>query len=301
MANPRAFPMDLKRLAAFRSVVQHRSLNGAALALGLTSPAVSIQLKKLETELGAQLFHHRPNKLVLTERGRTFFTEIDSVFETLDRAALNASGQTDQFQGKVTIALSSDLAKVFAPRIAAFIEEHPKVSVTILARASREGMNLVVNGEADGAVGFYRKVPRNIAKTVIASTGLSLFYPHNHPLQRNLRPKLEDIAAHRIIMLRRISTTGRLIDGAFSQRRGGLENVLEAGSCRAAMEFVTLGLGVGIVHGICAATEAYKRVKVVDVSHYFGTTDVALVTRKNAIHSAAQSALMRNLAERLTD
>jgi DNA-binding transcriptional LysR family regulator len=298
MAKALPFPMDLRRLATFRAVAHHGNLQTAAMTLGVTAPALSIQLKKLEAEMGVQLFQHLPNRLVLTERGATFFRELDAIFESLDRATATAIGQVDKFHGKATIALSSDLAKVFAPRIASFIKEHPQVSVTILARASRVGMTTVMKGEADAAIGFYRKVPRNMAKTVIAVTNLSLFYPEGHPLQRRAAPSLRDIAAHRVIMLRRISTTGRLIAGAFTSA-GGVEKVLEAGSCRAAMDFVRLGLGVAVVHGICAAAEPDERSRVVDVSNHFGTTDVALVTRKTAVFSAAQKALIRRLTERL--
>jgi DNA-binding transcriptional LysR family regulator len=101
-------------------------------------------------------------------------------------------------------------------------------------------------------------------------------------------------------MLRRISTTGRLINGAFTGE-GGLLNVLEAGSCRAAMDFVRLGLGVAIIHDICAKAEADGRSRLVDASGHFGTTDVALVARRNTIFSPAQSALIRHLTERLAN
>lgn len=301
MAKADAFSSNFGRLAAFRAVAFHRNLNAAAMSLGLTGPAVSIQVKKLETEMGVALFNHLPNRLVLTERGEAFFKEVDDVFKALDRATATAKGSLDQFQGRATVALSKDIATVFAPSIAAFIKEHPKINISILSRASNVGMNLIVNGEADVAVGFYGKVPRTVAKTVIAKTNLCLFYPAGHPLDRRVTPSLREIAAHRVIMLRQSSTTGRMISAPFTGKKGGIENVLEAGSCSAAMEFAQLGLGIAIVHGICAKAGADDRSRIVDASGHFGITDVAVLTRRNAILTPAQTALIRHLSKRLAD
>src|SRR4051794_11154798 len=137
--------MDLKRVSTFRIVARYESLRRAADLAGLTVPAVSIQIKKLEQELGAKLFEHYPKKLVLTDKGRIFLKETNRLFEAVDRAKASIAGLDDGYVGNLSVALHTDLSKICAPRIAQFIKAHPKLDVTILTRSSREILELVEN------------------------------------------------------------------------------------------------------------------------------------------------------------
>jgi DNA-binding transcriptional LysR family regulator len=285
--------MDLKKLDTFRSIARYGSLGRAATRQGLTLPALSIQLKKLEAELGAKLFDHRPNKLVLTDRGRIFLKEVNRVFEALDRAKASVEEPADEFVGNVSVSLATDIAKFFAPGIARFVQDHPKLNVAILARPSRETMSMVVNGDVDIGVGFFRKTRRGITKRKIGETDLALVFPRGHPIARIKRPSLKEIAEHRVVLRRRSSATRRFIDQAFSAQGVDLPNILEVARCQSAMDFVELGLGVGLVHTICACAEPHKKLVQVNMSRYFGHTDVAVITRSNATLGAAQRSLMQ--------
>ncbi|KAB2894863.1 MAG: LysR family transcriptional regulator, partial [Burkholderiaceae bacterium] len=63
---------DLKRMAVFATVVRHGSMSGAARALGLSTSAVSQQVRQLEREGGVTLLHRSTRKLALTEAGARF-------------------------------------------------------------------------------------------------------------------------------------------------------------------------------------------------------------------------------------
>ena len=83
------------------------------------------------------------------------------------------------------------------------------------------------------------------------------------------------------------------MDAAFTAKRIDLPQTVEVTRCQSAMDFVELGLGVCLVHTICACTERREKLVQTDMSHYFGKTDVALVIRSNAALGAAHSALIR--------
>src|SRR5436190_9544705 len=195
--------MDLKRLNTFRVVARYESLRRAADLSGLTIAAVSIQIKKLEEELGTRLFEHYPKRLVLTDKGRLFLKEADRVFEAVDRAKASLTDWQDGYVGKVSIALHTDVSKLYAPKIAQFVHAHPKLDVTILTRSSREILELVENGEIDVGVGFFKTAPRHIKKRKIQETNISLVLPRGHRLQRRKAPTLEEIAKFRVVMRRR--------------------------------------------------------------------------------------------------
>jgi len=78
--------MDIRNIKTFYLVATHGSLTRAANQLKLTVPAVSIQLKKLEADVGVKLLHHRPNRLLLTDRGRVFLERVNQILTALEDA-----------------------------------------------------------------------------------------------------------------------------------------------------------------------------------------------------------------------
>lgn len=282
--------MDFKRLRAFYLVAKHGSLRRAANQLGLTLPTLSVQLKKLEHELNVKLFHHLPNKLLITERGHLFLQEVTRVLEALEQARAAVSNQTDDFTGKVSISMGSDIAKHFAPRIALFIKHHPQLALSILARHSRETLALVLGGEVDLGIGRFKSTPRGIHRGKILENGIWLAFPRNHPLSSRQNVGLKDLAAFRIITLTRNSETRKMVDSVFHREQIEPEKMLEVGTCRSAIEFVRLGLGVALVHDICVIGERRSKVQFINMSNLFGKAEVSLIHRINGLITPAQRA-----------
>ena len=71
--------LDLRRLRAFHLVAKHGGLRLAAGRLKQSIPAISAKIRKLEDELGFELFERLPNKLLLTIAGERFLREVDGV------------------------------------------------------------------------------------------------------------------------------------------------------------------------------------------------------------------------------
>jgi len=284
--------MDFKRLRAFYLVAKHGSLRRAANQLGLTLPTLSIQLKKLESELNVKLFHHLPNKLRITERGDLFLQETTRVLEAVEKARAAVSYQTDDLTGKVSISMGSDIAKYFAPRIALLIKRYPRLAISILARSSRETLSLVLAGEVDIGIGRFKSTPRGIHRKKLLENSVWLVFPRNHPLSRRRNIGLKEVAAFRIITLTRNSETRKLIDSVFHRNRIAPEKMLEVGTCQSAIDFVRLGLGVALVHDACVAGELKSKVHYIDMSHLFGKGEVYLIHRTTGLTAPAQRAVM---------
>ena len=83
--------MDVKLLEAFRAVVDHRSMTAAAGAMGVTQPAVSTQIARLEETVGFPLFERANGRLKPTAEGVLFYAEASRVLGEVDRAAAKAA------------------------------------------------------------------------------------------------------------------------------------------------------------------------------------------------------------------
>jgi DNA-binding transcriptional LysR family regulator len=270
--------MDLKKLDMFRLVARFGSLSRAAAQFGVTLQAVSIQIKKLETELGVKLFDHRPNRVILTDHGKILLREANNVIESVVRAKEALTQPVAGYEGNVLISVASDIGHLFAPKIAEFIGQHPSLSVTILSRRTRESIALVSSGETDMALGFYPRIPRGIAKKAILHTEISLVVPHKHPLTRKKNPTLADVFAHRVVARR------LLLDDALYADKNPLylPNIINVDTCELAIDFVRLGQGVALVHDVCSRSLKGAGLTRIDMTRHFAINDISLITRASA-------------------
>ena len=169
--------MDIRHIKAFYLVATNGSLLRAANQLKLTLPAVSIQLKKLEADVGVKLLHHLPNKLLLTDRGRVFLEKVTPILTALEEAKQIVNDRNNEYVGKISISLSNNIARFYAPEIAAFIRKYPGLEVTILNRNSPEIFSTVLDGGVDIGVGIFKSVSPRIARRKLLDSGIWVVYP----------------------------------------------------------------------------------------------------------------------------
>src|ERR1043166_10021221 len=80
--------MEMHQLTYFESVSRHLHFTRAAEELNVAQPSVSQQIRKLEMELGAPLFHRMKRRVALTEAGKTFLPHARAVLQRVEEARL---------------------------------------------------------------------------------------------------------------------------------------------------------------------------------------------------------------------
>lgn len=120
--------MDLKQLRTFYYVAKYGTLLKAANHLKLSSPAISMQLKKLERGLGVKLFDRHPSKLILTGHGSVVMNEASHVFDALTGLEEAVSIGPQIYTGRLTISLGTDLSKSFCTTHRRFQPKTPAVA-----------------------------------------------------------------------------------------------------------------------------------------------------------------------------
>ncbi len=129
--------MDIKLLETFKVVVDTRSVTQAAAMLGVTQPAVSAQLGRLEEAIGFRLFDRSGGRLKPTNEGLSFYADVAkalSNFEHLGQAAENIRKGS---LGRLSIASHPSAGiSLLPPLVARFVKEHANVSVKLITRNS---------------------------------------------------------------------------------------------------------------------------------------------------------------------
>lgn len=125
---------SVSALVAFESAARYGSISKAAAELNLTQGAVSRQVRQLEEQLGAQLFHRQHQRLALTDAGRSFLDEIRPTLDALDVATQRVMSYGAR-HNELKIAVPPTFSATWlARRLPRFLAAHPGITITCLMR-----------------------------------------------------------------------------------------------------------------------------------------------------------------------
>jgi DNA-binding transcriptional LysR family regulator len=280
--------VNLDRLKAFCLVGQNGGLLRAAQKLKLSPATVSLRLKHLEADMGVRLFERRPNKLLLTEKGKQLLPRAQRILQEIDDSVASLREERDRCEGTLTVLVGSDMAHFFAPRIAKFVERYPQVNLKILVTPSPESLELLIGGQGDFAIGRFLKLPKSIATFPLFTSTVAAIYARHHPLSRRKHITLRDLAGCGLIVTSRVSAIRRIVEHAFADHGLEMHTVLETGECSLISEYARMKLGVGLVHETCIRGKVGTELRSRDLKHLFGRLDVVMIYRKDRVMSAAQ-------------
>ena len=140
----------LDGLGILRAVVEAGSFVGAGDALGLTQPAVSRAIARLEARVGVRMFLRSARSITLTDEGRRFYESIEPHLRAIEEATREASDAKAKVHGRLRVYVDPGTAQVvLAPRLPYFLALHPKLFVDLVARDRmgdmvREGIDVAV-------------------------------------------------------------------------------------------------------------------------------------------------------------
>lgn len=125
--------MDIKQLQYFIRVAESGSVTRAAALLGMSQPALSWQIGKLETELTVPLFSRNGRGVVLTDAGALFLRRAKALAEDADRARREMREFTDHPAGVVTVGLPPSVAAIIVmPMVERLNRRFPKIKLQIV-------------------------------------------------------------------------------------------------------------------------------------------------------------------------
>ena len=259
--------ITLRQLQIIEAVARHSKVNLAATELLLTGPAVTLQLKQVETNLGEKLFDRTNNGLFLTQFGevvldtaRTVRTEILNLEEKL--GALRGLGMGTLRLGVVSTG------KYFAPMLmAAFRTRHPEIKLELFVGNRVDTIRRLHNLEVD--LVLMGRPPKDFpVRTQLFGDHPFVFISNpSHRLASALDITKEDIATENFIIREKGSGTRQILEMFLSEIPGRTDNLgAEMDSNETIKQAVIAGLGVAFISGHTIEQELkLKRLVVLDV------------------------------------
>ena len=293
--------MELHQLRGFHEIARQGSFTKAADRLFLTQPAISLQLKALEDEVGEPLIE-RGKRIRLTPAGEILLRRTRAALSELDSAQAEIASLRQELRGRLVIGTSDTNSTYVLPDVLrSYRESYPQVEVDIRNKMSTEVGRLVVDDEVDlglAALPVRDRERLEEGQTLFTRQDV-LICPSGHELATRKKIGLKAVAELPLLALEQRSTTRLLLDQSFRQAELTPRVTMNLGSIEVIKRFVEIGFGVAIVPMIAIAQEvADGRLHPVAVSG-LSPRPIGLIEHRGRRRSPAVAAFVELLSESL--
>lgn len=237
----------VRQMRVFAEVARHLSFARAAEALHLTPPAVTMQVKELELQVGLPLFDRQGRKVTLTMVGEYLLAYVQrtlSVLKDAEDAVARFKGLTG---GTLTIGMVST-AEYFVPRLLAqFRSEHPAVDVRLRLGNREQLVQLIERNEVDLAI--MGRPPKDLATRAEPFA----MHPHvlaaavGHVLTRREPAPAQALSRERFIVREPGSGTRAALEEFVHEHGVDMRVAMEMSSNESIKQAVMAGMGVALL------------------------------------------------------
>ena len=283
--------VSLRQLRVFEAVARHNSYTRAAEELHLSQPAVSMQVRQLEDEIGLPLFERLGKQVVVTEAGREVFHYSRAIGQSLREMEEVLESLKGVSRGSLRIAVASTV-NYFAPRLLAiFQQRHPGIGLR-LDVTNRESLVQMLDSNTVDLV-LMGVPPRDVEVEAEAfmDNPLVVIAPPDHPLAGERAIALARLAEETFVMREEGSGTRQAMERFFSERGQTIRHGMQMTRNEAVKQAVRSGLGLSVVslHTIELELET-RRLVTLDVEGFPDRRQWYLVYRRGKRLSPAAGA-----------
>ncbi|HYU19466.1 MAG TPA: LysR substrate-binding domain-containing protein [Chloroflexota bacterium] len=240
--------MQPHQLEYFLAVARRLHFTRAADELHVAQPSVSQQIRKLEDELGAQLFHRMKRRVTLTAAGEALLPWARRVLADLAEARAEVQELAGLRRGRLAVGATPSVSTVLLPRaLAAFQARYPGVSLVFREAGSGDLIRSLEQGELDLAVLTLPVRHPALETSPLLEEELVVAAPPDHPLASRPTVAIEDLREVPMIMLREGYNLRGITLAAC--RRAGFDPriALDGAEMDSVLRFVAAGLGAAVV------------------------------------------------------
>jgi len=270
------------RLKVFRTVAEQLNFRKAAERLFVSQPAVTLQIKALEDDLGIRLFDRSAGgRVSLTRKGKILFVYARKIASAAVEAEQKLGNDSDDAAGELHLGVSTTIAQYVLPRLlGAFIDEHPRVQFSLSSGNTDEIVLLVVTGKV--TLGLIEGPARD------RSVRTESFMDDELVVIAGKDFDADDLAATQcsaltFLMREQGSGSRRVVESAFKKAGINLRSfakVIHLDSTEAIKSAVEAGLGIGCVSRWALSKELeLNTVKIVRVNGVKATRHFTLISR----------------------
>ncbi len=279
--------MDIAALKTFLAVAQERSFSRAAAKVHRTQPAVSQAVRRLEVDLGEQLFDRSSKTGTLTDAGKVLQNYGQRLVRLAEEAESAMRELRDLRRGRVLIGANEAAVHTLLPLIGRFRRGFPDIAID-----GRQIAVEVQQGSLDFGALTFHPPEEGLLEVPVGSDELVLLVSPSHELATRRQVTMAELAGHPVVAHNDPSPARERVLRLFEEHHITLNMVIALPSLDGIKRAVELDLGVALLPRRCAITEiASKRLVALQVTGVSRKRQVTLVCRKAHRSHAADAFL----------
>lgn len=241
--------MDLHYLKLFHILASQKSYTKAAELLFISQPALSMQIKKFEDELGMKLFDRVGNKNILNENGKLLYGFTQKIFATIEEAEHQLMNKTDCISGTINIGGSNTSGAYILPKIIGIFKRmYPHVNVNLHVSDTNEIAHMISDNQLDFAInGGVLDYSSNIHVERLMEDKVMLIASPENELSGKEYIQCDELAPYNFITHERHSQLYRLTERLIREMNIPSEITMTFGNIDAIKQAVAANLGVALI------------------------------------------------------
>ncbi len=258
--------MELAQLEYLRVLARTQHVTQAAEELGITQPALSRAVARLERDLGVSLFDHRGRSIKINRYGEAFLRHADRALGSLEAGRRELVDLADREGGVIAFGFAHALGpRVVPDLIASFRRQHPRARFQLLQNASHIILDELQQGEVDLAlVSPIPPAGDRIESIELGLEELLLCVPFDHRLAKRRTVRLAELREDTFVCLRQGYGLRTLTDQFCAQAGFSPKIAFEGEEISTLRGLVTVGLGVAIIPAASLPGEATPQLRITE-------------------------------------
>ncbi|WP_318364710.1 LysR family transcriptional regulator [Enterobacter sp.] len=293
--------LNLDHLTTFRLVISRGTFSGAAEALGLSQPAVSLQIRQLEQALQVRLIERTSRGIKPTPAGITLCEHCIKIDAAVGAAVESVSLHSDDITGTVTMGTGATACiHLLPPLLQELRQTHPLLKVDVRTGNTSDIVRGVEENRIDIGLVTLPAAGKCLSITPLGTEEFVIILEKD-PAEQNIKPlSADDLLSLPLIVFEPGSGTRSLIDEWFRDAGQVARPVMELGSIEAIKRMVRAGLGYSIVPRMSVASpEESRELSVYSMAPALHRT-LGTVIREDRIVSRGIKAVLKRLSASFT-
>jgi DNA-binding transcriptional LysR family regulator len=296
--------MDTRQLQAFCAVVEKKSFSQAAEQLGVTQPAVSLQVRALEQRLGQSLLDRSGRRVEPTEAGRRLYRSAQRMLALEEQLLEEVSADDGRLAGTLAIGASTGPGAHLVPLLLCeFQREHPDLHVALSIWDTQTVIEHVADRQLElGVVGALRR-HRSLEFEPLVRDEIVLAVPPGHHAAGGTIT-VEELKEETLIVMQEGAGVRQVVEEELRRaglRLRGVEPKLELGLQESVKSAVAAGFGVAFISRTAIEGElAAGRLAAAQVEGVEPARQIYIVRARGRSATRAAEAFLSFAKERLS-
>ncbi|OIR02657.1 hydrogen peroxide-inducible protein activator [mine drainage metagenome] len=240
--------MNLKQLEYFVHVAELGSFSKAALVLNIAQPALSRQVRLLETDLRVTLLMRNGRGVVLTEAGKRLFDQSVGILQLVSHVREDIQANRNEPAGRIVVGLPPSMGRLLTlPLVEGFRRSLPKARLAVVEGLSNYLSEWISTGRIDVGLLHNPEPQAALELTPVLDEPLGLVSPADRSAGKKTTVTFADLIRYQLIVPERSHAIRKLLETQAALAGHKLNVVLEMSSVHSILELVGAGYGHAVL------------------------------------------------------